>query len=144
MVTEAMATELSTANLDPKTQAAKPPSNWSVLSTRLASERTLMAALRTSLSLIGFGFTIYKFFESMRTTLGEGGPIRVHGPRRLGLTLVALGVLVLVGGTCQHWLFLKRLRKETGQEFPVSVSLIAAVVLALTGVVVFVTILVRI
>ena len=144
MVTDAMATEISTGKLDPKTQAAKKPSNWSVLSTRLASERTLMAALRTSLSLIGFGFTIYKFFEAMRTTLGEGGPIRVHGPRRLGLTLVALGVLVLVGGACQHWLFLKRLRKETGQEFPVSVSLIAAVLLALTGVVVFVTILVRI
>ncbi len=138
-----MATEISTEHLDPKTQAKK-PSNWSVLSTRLASERPLRAALRTSLSLIGFGFTIYKFFESVRTTLGEGGPIRVHGPRRLGLTLVALGVLVLVGGACQHWLFLKSLRRETGQEFPVSVSLIAAVLLALTGVVVFVTILVRI
>jgi putative membrane protein len=103
-----------------------------------------MAALRTSLSLIGFGFTIYKFFESMRTTLGEDGPIRVYGPRRLGLTLVALGVFVLVGAACQHWLFLKTLRRETGQEFPVSVSLIATVLLALTGVVVFVTILARI
>jgi putative membrane protein len=144
MVTEAMATEVLTENLDPKTQVVQKPSNWTVLSTRLASERTLMAALRTSLSLIGFGFTIYKFFESMRTTLGEGSPIRVHGPRRLGLTLVALGVLVLVGGACQHWLFLKRLTSESSQEFPVSISLIAAVLLALTGVVVFVTILVRI
>jgi putative membrane protein len=139
-----MATEILTGNLDSKTGMAKKPSNLSALSTRLASERTLMAAVRTSLSLIGFGFTIYKFFESLRTTMGDGGPIRVHGPRRLGLTLVSLGVFVLVAFAWQHWFFLKELRKETDQEFPRSVSLIAAVLLAFTGVVVFVTILVRV
>jgi putative membrane protein len=138
-----MATEILTENLDPKTQPTK-RRDWSPFTTRLASERTLMAAIRTSLSLIGFGFTIYKFFESMRSTLGEAGPIRVHGPRRLGLTLVGLGILVLVGGACQHWLFLKALKRETGQKFPWSVSLTTAVLLALTGVVVFVSILVRI
>jgi putative membrane protein len=138
-----MSTEISAENFDPKPQAAK-KRDLSVFNTRLASERTLMAAVRTSLSLIGFGFTIYKFFEAMRSTLGEGGPIRVHGPRRLGLTLVALGVFVLVGGAWQHWLYLRSLKRETGQEFPWSVSLTTAVLLALTGVVVFVSILVRI
>jgi putative membrane protein len=29
--------------------------------TRMAAERTLMAWVRTALSMIGFGFTIYKF-----------------------------------------------------------------------------------
>lgn len=102
-----------------------------------------MAAVRTSLSLIGFGFTIYKFFESVRTNLGEDGPVRVYGPRRLGLTLVALGVFVLVASTFQQWLFLRGLTKETGQVFPWSVSLTTAVLLTLTGVVVFVSILMR-
>ncbi len=33
--------------------------------TRLAHERTLMAWVRTAVSLISFGFTIYKFFQGM-------------------------------------------------------------------------------
>ena len=138
-----MVTESLAQNLDAKTEKAKKRADWSVLTTRLASERTLMAALRTSLSLIGFGFTIYKFFESVRQAMGNVGPIHEKGPRRVGLTLVALGVLVLVGGAWQHWVFLRELKSETDQEFPWSISLTAAVLLALTGVVLFVTILVR-
>ena len=34
--------------------------------TRLAHERTLMAWVRTSTSLISFGFSIYKFFEYLK------------------------------------------------------------------------------
>ena len=33
--------------------------------TRLAHERTLMAWVRTAVSLISFGFTIYKFFQGL-------------------------------------------------------------------------------
>lgn len=137
-----MATEILAEDSNPK--PVKKLSNLPAFSTRLASERTLMAAIRTSLSLIGFGFTIYKFFESMRTTIGVEGPIRAHSPRRLGLTLVGLGVFVLVAFACQHWLFLRELRRETDQKYPISISLISAGMLALTGVVVFVTILVRV
>jgi putative membrane protein len=35
--------------------------------TRLANERTLMAWIRTSTSLIAFGFTILKFFQYLAT-----------------------------------------------------------------------------
>ena len=122
---------------------AKDRTDWAGFRTRMASERTLMAALRTSLSLIGFGFTIYKFFESLREAAGANAVIRVKGPRRLGMTLVSLGIFVLVAFACQHWLFLKQLRKETDRHFPWSVSLTASAILALTGIVVFVTILVR-
>jgi putative membrane protein len=139
-----MATETLTTNLvDSGDVVAKKRTDWSVFNTQLASERTLMAALRTALSLIGFGFTIYKFFEAARHTLGDSGPIRVNAPRRLGMTLVSLGVFVLVGGAWQHWLFLKGLKRETEVHFPWSVSLTASVILALTGLVLFVTILVR-
>jgi uncharacterized membrane protein YidH (DUF202 family) len=137
-----LATVVPPVHLD-STQMAKERTNWAVFRTRLASERTLMAALRTSLSLIGFGFTIYKFFQSLRQTMGDDGPIRVQGPRRLGLSLVSLGVFVLFAAALQHWLFLKELKKETDQKFPWSLSLTAAVILAFIGVVVFVTILVR-
>ena len=34
--------------------------------TRLAAERTLMAWVRTALSMISFGFTIYKFLQVLQ------------------------------------------------------------------------------
>jgi putative membrane protein len=138
-----MATEILTEHLDAKTEVAKKHADWSAINTRFGSERTLMAAVRTSLSLIGFGFTIYKVFESFRQSMGDAGPVRVNSPRRLGMTLVSLGVFVLVAGAWQHWLFLRELKRETDQAFPWSISLTVSVLMALTGVVVFVTILVR-
>jgi uncharacterized membrane protein YidH (DUF202 family) len=138
-----MSSETLTKPLDGNT-LAKHRTDWAALRTRMASERTLMAAIRTSLSLIGFGFTIYKFFESLRQAMGDGGPVRVHSPRRLGLTLVSLGVFVMIAFAIQHWLFLKKLQKESDLPFPWSMSLTAAAGLALTGIIVFVTILIRI
>lgn len=35
--------------------------------TMLGLQRTLMAAVRTAVSLIGFGFTVAQFFEKMPT-----------------------------------------------------------------------------
>ena len=35
--------------------------------TRMAADRTLMGWTRTALSMIGFGFTIFKFFESFQS-----------------------------------------------------------------------------
>ena len=132
-----------TQNFDLKTEMAKRRTDWSALNTRLGSERTLMAAVRTSLSLIGFGFTIYKFFESIRGNIGAGSVIRVNGPRRLGGTLVSLGIFVLAAAAFQHWHFLKELQHETDQKFPWSISLTTAVVLTLTGIVLLVTIVIR-
>ena len=138
-----MASEISTKTLDANT-LAKQRTDWAALRTRFGSERTLMAAIRTSLSLIGFGFTIYTFFESIRKATGDAGPVRVYSPRRLGLTLVSLGIFVMISFAVQHWLFLKKLQKESDLGFPWSMSLTAAGGLALTGIIVFVTILMRI
>lgn len=123
---------------------AKKHTDWAAFNTRFGSERTMMAVLRTSLSLISFGFTIYKVFESVTHSMGDISPFRVKGPRRFGMTLVGIGLFVLVAGGWQHWLFLRELRREANVQFPWSVSLTAAFLLAITGVVVFVLILVRI
>ena len=135
-----MANEISTKPLDANTMA-KQRTDWAAIRTRLGADRTLMAAIRTSLSLIGFGFTIYTFFESLRKATGDSGPVRDYSPRRMGLTLVSLGVFVMVAFAVQHWLFLKRLQQESGRRFSWSVSLTAAGILALVGVVVFANIL---
>lgn len=64
--------------------------------TLLGLQRTLMAAVRTSVSLIGFGFTVAQFFEKMRgkmpiDTLGSN----LNVPRDLGLVLIGAGVVSL-------------------------------------------------
>lgn len=103
----------------------------------------MMAAVRTSLSLISFGFTIYKIFESVNHTMGEASPFRVKGPRRFGLTLVAIGIFVLCSFGFQHWVFLRELNRESGIDFPWSMSMAAALLLAITGIVLFILILIR-
>ena len=63
--------------------AALPSSSELALDrTLLAHDRTLMAWIRTAVSLISFGFTIYKFFQYPREQQGLEPDGRVLGPRR--------------------------------------------------------------
>src|ERR1700742_4237117 len=80
--------------------------------TVMGSERSLMAWIRTSLSMIGFGFSIYKFFQYLPEEVATGNIRRPQAPRNLGLTLIALGTLALVAATWQHWSFLKSVRSS--------------------------------
>ena len=59
--------------------------------TIIAADRTLMAWIRTALSMIGFGFTIYKFFQYQAEDIAAGNIRRPQAPRNLGLSLIALG-----------------------------------------------------
>ena len=49
-------------------------SHFAWLRTRLAVERTLMAWVRTAVSLIGFGFAIVQFFDRMDSCPGPVPP----------------------------------------------------------------------
>jgi len=65
-------------------------SHFAWLRTRLAVERTLMAWVRTAVSLIGFGFAIVQFFDRMDQMPGVG-PARYPGVAHyLGLSLIFL------------------------------------------------------
>jgi len=78
--------------------------------TQMALQRTLMAAVRTSVSLIGFGFTVAQFFEKlMRSTPVEGAHLGPDAPRNLGLTLIVAGVISLIGFTWQYHRSIRRL-----------------------------------
>ncbi|MGH9868322.1 MAG: YidH family protein [Candidatus Polarisedimenticolia bacterium] len=77
-----------------------PPSR-AVDPTLMAADRTLMAWVRTSVSLIGLGFTIYKFFEYL--DLHEIGAPHPHSPRRLGLYLVIAAVVPLGMAMVQYF-----------------------------------------
>lgn len=54
-----------------------------------------MAWIRTALSMIGFGFTIYKFFQYLPEDIAAGNVRRPHAPRNLGWSLIAIGTLGL-------------------------------------------------
>ncbi len=80
---------------------------------RQAADRTLMAWVRTSLSLIGFGFGIANF----RDILVEAGLSRSPQPYPsatlvFGLSFIALGVLGLLAATVQHWRILQHLKRD--------------------------------
>lgn len=72
--------------------------------TRMAADRTLMASLRTSLALIGFGFTIVKFFNEVGKQLAIQGAM-ASPARNFGITLVVLGVALLIASLYNHWQF---------------------------------------
>src|SRR5512137_1808779 len=59
--------------------------------TRMAADRTLMGWIRTALSMISFGFTIFKFLEYVQEQ--SITPLRrAHGPREVGITLIGIGI----------------------------------------------------
>jgi len=96
--------------------------------TILAHERTLMAWLRTAVSLITFGFTIYKFFA---LELGAKAPARVHqiiGPREFAILMIAIGLFALVIAALENIQYRKSLRKEFGEARYSLSSLVAAMI----------------
>jgi len=132
---------------DEQTELSMRRTGMSFQRTRMSADRTLMSIIRTSLSLISFGFTIFQFFQKLR----EANVVTsAREPRAFGLALVWLGTGLLVMGIVYHIQFMVGLRKtratmtsdklihgESG--FPVSITLIAAVLLLLIGVVAIVS-----
>lgn len=69
-------------------------SHFSWLRTRLSVERTLMSWIRTGTAMIGFGFTIFQFFERFKQQ-DTNQPIALIPSRIISIGLVAAGTLSL-------------------------------------------------
>jgi putative membrane protein len=104
----------------------------------LDAERIMMQTVQTSLSLIGFGFTIAEFFSGA----APGLPVRPNA-RIVGEALLILGLLLLALGIWTHTQYrrdvvreLRRLgveRPAYGTRYLDTPSFIVAVLLLLIG-----------
>ncbi len=111
--------------------------------TVMAAGRTLMGWVRTALSMISFGFTIYKFLHSMVPAAAEG-MIKVQGPRRLGLFLIGMGVASVILGSLEYYHTIRRLNTMSAKPVRVvNMSLVTGILIGLLGLFLFVTILTR-
>jgi putative membrane protein len=109
--------------------------------TRMAAERTLMAWVRTALSMISFGFTIYKFLQVLQeqSTLPV---MRPQTPRDVGLTLTGIGTFAVIIACVQHWKYIKKLRPDQPYK-PWDLTFIVACIIGLLGLLIFVSIILR-
>jgi putative membrane protein len=130
------------ANVEARTanQLAEDRTDLATTRTLMAADRTLMAWTRTALSMISFGFTIYKLLEGFR----EAGVhlAHPHSPRTIGLFLTGMGTVAMVMGTIEYWRFIVSLRAFQ----PVSVrrpTFFVALVMALSGSFLFLSIVIR-
>jgi putative membrane protein len=113
---------------------AKPPSadELALQRTIMAHDRTLMAWTRTALSLISFGFTIFKFLQYQEEQGLAKLQIQHEGPRHLGMAMISLGVIFLLLASISFWRDIRRL--QPGLKFSaLRLSLAMAVLLAMLG-----------
>jgi putative membrane protein len=125
---------VETAQKDKGTTLAELRTDLAVQRTLIAAERTLMAWIRTAISMIGFGFTIYKFFQYQADEIAAGNIRRPQAPRNLGMSLIALGTLALSAAAWQHRRFLKEIGVNQTRHV-LSVSFVVAIFVILIGVI---------
>ena len=111
--------------------------------TRQAADRTLMAWIRTSLSLIGFGFGIAKYRDIlMNAGFIRRPPEEFNTTLIFGLSFISLGVLGLLAAVIQHWRILEAVKKDpmAVPEFQ-PLAMYTAIILLLIGAFAFVAVL---
>src|SRR4030095_208776 len=108
--------------------------------TMLAHERTLMAWVRTAVSMISFGFTIYKFFQEWRKT--EGAVQSIFTPRIVGMVMILFGLTGLLFAQIQHRTAVKRLKKDYPKAQK-SISSVLAILILMFGLALFLAALFR-
>jgi putative membrane protein len=127
-----------TPDAEAKRTSGEIPPNLPVMNTLMAADRTLMSWTRTSLSLLSFGFTIFKILEGFQDAGGKF-VVRTDVPRNAGLFLVGMGTLAMVMGTIEYWQTLKVLHQQRIFGRP-RAPLIMAMIMSVSGVLLFLSI----
>jgi putative membrane protein len=115
------------------------PADLGEMRTIMAADRTLMAWIRTSLSMLSFGFTIYKFLDAMAE---HDQLARSNSPQQVGMFLAGMGTAAMVLGTWSYWATLRDLQRV--EEFRLGRPvLIMALIMSMAGVALFASITTR-
>ena len=106
---------------------------------RAAAERTLMAWIRTALSLISFGFGLERIISAIQySRLGDSPHVDLS-VRLLSMGFILTGVSALAAATVQHRRTLRSIRRDdylyTGGER--SIAVITALALMVIGAIAF-------
>lgn len=107
----------------------------------MAADRTLMAWVRTSLSLMSFGFTIYKLLQGFQA--GGAELPKSDSPRNMGLLLTGLGAIAVVMGTIEYLGVMREMKREQHLRILRS-SLVMAVIIGATNLFLFFGILTKV
>jgi len=143
--------ERAETRADRFTVRATAEANFAWLRTRLALENTLMAWVRTAISLIGFGFAVVEIFNRLAAMPSVAPALRPEMPRYIGLALIAAGVLGLATSCCQYvwvsrYLWSPQFEPIAGlREGPMRTpGLAIAIALTLVGLLAFFAVLLRV
>ncbi|MEO8211121.1 MAG: DUF202 domain-containing protein [bacterium] len=90
-----------------------------------------MASIRTSVSLISFGFTIAKFFQDLKNVETLKNIANISS-KNVGFWLVFIGTAYIILFTIQHQFILSSLRVK-GVKKRISFTFILAIVIAILG-----------
>jgi putative membrane protein len=112
---------------------------------RAAAERTLMAWIRTSLSLISFGFGIDSIVSAIRSFQATEDIDPIRFSRIFGLAFIALGIYAMIGAAIEHRRELRHIQRHADYFYIPRRSLGWTVALALIaiGSLAFVAVLLR-
>lgn len=104
-----------------------------------AAERTLLAWIRTGISIMAFGFVVARFGLFLRLLPTRGGQPPTDGVSSyLGASLVVLGIVATAAGALEYRRFCRQLRPEelTSPRAPFVPLALAWVLVALGSVLV--------
>jgi putative membrane protein len=112
-----------------------------VVRTMMAADRTLMAWIRTALSMLSFGYTIYKILQEVRDATNIS--IQSTAPRNAGVFLTVAGTSALILGIAEYYGNLRMLRRSYLFR-RIRPTLIMSVLMAIAGVLLSFGIIVRV
>lgn len=111
--------------------------------TRAAADRTLMAWIRTSLSLIGFGFSIPTIVRTLEATRVGQHLNPHHLTNTVGLSFISIGIFAAAAALKEHRHILKRIRSDRFTYESSNTAEIVAIALLLVGLLSFVGVLIK-
>ena len=108
---------------------------------RAAAERTLMAWIRTCLSLISFGFAIDKILQALQQAkLGSVTKFDL-GVHLVGLCFIGLGVFAMFWATIEHKSILRQIQRDDYVYAPPrSLAMTTAIFLQFIGLFAFIVV----